>query len=228
MAAKSLRPGMVGIYAAYVVCNEAELIAESVRSVKAYVDGFVFVDSAFHANELDATHSTDDTRALAEAAAHPLSMTYVESDRKMELDEARNLSLSLIPKGSWALTIDGDETILGDRHEVQAMFDECRAGELDGVGISVFTAMLRFDGHAPAIGKKQYRQLPVVHTRGVQPRLAPVNGLSWRWTGYSYGLYSGDELLRRPVDPRMVMVNHRTRQTFEAYQSDYIWESKLL
>lgn len=218
------------IAACYVVFNEAELIAESVRSAKAYVDKFIFVDSAFTANPLDVTHSTDATRELAEAAAAPVPVTYVESDTKLDIDAARNLSLSLVPPKGWALTIDGDETILGDRRDVAGLFDDIRNRTIRApTGISVFTAALRFDGHAPAISEEQYGLLPMIYTRGVQPRLVPAKGAEWHRVphGRSYGLYVNGTLARGPVDPRMVIVNHRTRQTFGAYQNDYQWESAL-
>lgn len=219
------------IVATYVVFNEAELIAESIRSVKAYVDRFVFVDSAFRSHPSEATHSTDRTRQIAEAACHPLPVTYVESDRKMELDEARNLSHSLLEPGDWAFTIDGDETLLADRTEADEVVDEIRRGYLrEPIRIGVYNAVLAFKGRAPAISEEQYGVLPVQYTHGVQPRLFPVAGSEWKLVpnGSSYGLYHNGSLPRGRIDRRMTIVNHRTRQLYSIYQDDYVWESELL
>jgi glycosyltransferase involved in cell wall biosynthesis len=215
------------ITASYVVCNEDVLIAESIRSVKVFVDRFVFVDAVFTTNPLAAMHSTDRTRQVAEQAAYPLPVVYHESDRKMELDEARNLALELVGD-HWTLIIDGDETLLGERHEVQALRNAIIGGQVDDpIGVSVFTAMLRFDGHAPAISAEQYGILPVVHTRGLQPRLVKAKGAYWRKVpnGRSYGLYRDEQLLGAPATDALVLVNHRTRQSYAAYQNDYVWET---
>lgn len=219
------------LVASYVVFNEAELIAESIRSVKAYVDGFVFFDVAFRSNPVHATHSTDDTRAIASAAAHPLPFTYYQASEKMELDAARNLALRM-SDGDMVLIIDGDETLLGERAEMAELVDEIHRGYLrDPIGVTVFSSALRYDGHAPAIDAKGYGNLPVVYTRGIQPRIVPAKGSDWRLVpnGGSYGLYRGEDLVKvRPADPRLVLINHRTRQVFDAYQNDYAWQTALL
>ena len=219
------------IVALYCVFNEEALIAESIRSVKSYVDRFVIVDAVFTSNPADATHSTDRTRQVAEAAADPLPVLYAESDRKLALDVARNRAFSLLDRDDWALIIDGDETLLGDRDELRRLFSDARRSAIDDpVGASVYTSALDFRGHAPAIDAVAYEQLPVHYTRGVQARLVPVDGMAWRLVpnGRSYGLYRDAELVTgKPADPRLTIVNHRTRQTFEAYQSDYVWETGL-
>lgn len=219
------------IVAAYCVFNEEALIAESIRSVKAFVDRFIFIDAAFRSNPLPATHSTDRTREVAERAVYPLPLTYHEADSKMELDAARNLALRLMDDDDWALIIDGDETLLGERDEIRGLFNEIRRRErVEPVGMSVFSSALVFDGHAPAIDSDAYQTLSVVYTRGRQVRLVQASGLTWQLVpnGGSYGMYRDGHLVKAPADPRLVMVNHRTRQTFDAYQNDYVWETALL
>jgi len=215
------------VLACYVVWNEQELMAESMRSVKAYVDGYVVVDSAFTVNPVDVAHSTDDTRQVAEAAAHPLPLTYIESQVKMREEAARNLAL-LAVESDWAFIVDGDETLLGARSELLELFASIRLGETtDPVGVSVYTAALLTASrqHAPQIAQEEYDNLPVIYTRGVQPRLLP-QGCEYRQTPHgSIGLYRNGELVKVPADPRLSLVNHHTRQSYAAYQHDYVWES---
>ncbi len=215
------------IVASYVVHNEEALIAESVRSVKAYVDRYVFVDAVFTTNPVEATYSTDRTRQEAERAAHPLPVTYIESGTKLELAEARNIALRE-SDGDWTLIIDGDETLLGARHEVDALMAQARSGELtEPQWVSVYSGVLVFQGHAPAISEAAYHDLPVIHTRGRQPRLLRAKGIEWRLVpnGKSYGLYEGDVLIQGDLTDAFSLINHRTRQTYAAYQNDYSWET---
>lgn len=219
----------MSVVATYVVFNEAPLIAESIRSIKNYVDRIVVVDSAFLTNPVDATHSTDGTKEVAEHAAEGVPLTYVESDRKLALAEARNLSHSLLDERDWALTIDGDETLLGNHADVSSLFVDVKRGAIPAeVGISVFTAAVAFQGQAPDISEVQYGQLPIIHTRGVQPRLFPVRGVTWGRveTGRrTYAMFRRGEIVMNKIpDPRAVLVNHRIRQSYEVYQSDYVWE----
>jgi hypothetical protein len=221
--------GKPEIVASYVVCNEEVLIAESVRSVKAYVDRFVFVDVVFTTNQLQAMHSTDRTRKRAQKAAYPVPVTYVESDRKMALDEARNLALSLCD--GWALILDGDETLLGAREDVEALLGAIRSGEVtEPIGVLVYTSALTFDGHAPSITETDYQTLPVIYTRGVQHRLLSSKGAEWRPVPSrgAFGLYSDGAMPSSPPTDAFVIVNHRTRQSFAAYQHDYIWETATI
>jgi len=214
------------VIASYVVCNEAQLIGESMRSVKAYVDGFAVVDSAFTTNPIDATHSTDDTRSVAEIAAAPLPLTYVEASQKLELENARNQALEMVGD-DWAFIIDGDETLLGHRPELVDLFAAIRLGDItEPVGVAVYTANLLFNGHAPKVSTKEYDTLPVIYSRGVQPRLLPAKGTDWHRVpnGITYGIYRGDDLVKVPADPRLLLINHHTRQDFGGYQHDYLWE----
>lgn len=220
----------MSIVATYCVYNEADLIAESIRSVKAYVDRFVFIDAAFTTNPVEATHSTDDTRRIAEEVAAPLPVTYVESDTKLDLARARNMSFGLLDEDDWALVIDGDEVLLGERTELRDMFAAVR-GRIaqDPIGMAIFTAVVQFQGHAPAINEAGYRTLPIVHTRGNQSRLLPVAGVEWMRTPTprgTYGMYRDGVLIKgHNPDPRAVIINQRIRQSYEHYQLDYIRET---
>lgn len=213
------------VIACYVVWNEQELMAESMRSVKAYVDGFVVVDSAFISNPVDIAHSTDATRKVTEAAAAPLPLTYIESQVKMREDAARNLAL-LAVENDWAFIVDGDETLLGNRSALVDLFAAIRLGEIsDPIGVPVYTSALLVNSHAPQITRDEYDSLPVIYTRGVQPRVLPP-GCEYRQVPHgSIGLHRNGELVKPAADERITLVNHRTRQSFESYQHDYLWES---
>jgi glycosyltransferase involved in cell wall biosynthesis len=219
----------VSIVATYCVFNEADLIAESIRSVKAFVDRFVVIDAAFTTNPVEATHSTDNTRETVENAADPLPVLYCESDRKLNLDHARNMSFRFVDPGDWALVIDGDEVLLGEWNELRELFGEIRRRKIsEPVGLNVYTACVKFDGHAPAIGEDEYKRLPIIHTRGVQARLLPADDVQWKRTPTrrgTYGMYRDGELVKGCVDPRAVIVNQRIRQSYEHYQLDYVRES---
>src|SRR5213075_2987439 len=96
------------IVACYVVANEADHLADSMRSVKAYVDRFVIVDSLFRTNPLPGTHSTDSTKEVAQRAAGVVPLLYIESQERLSEPEARNLYLT-VTRDAWILVMDGDE-----------------------------------------------------------------------------------------------------------------------
>ena len=219
------------VVATYVIFEEEEQIAESVRTMKDLVDAFVFVDAAFTYNPVEVTHSTDDTRRVAEAAAHPVPFTYYESDHKMTQVQARNKTFSFLRPADWAFVIDGDETMLGRYLEAEALMAEARAGLLgESVGIEVFTAALRFNGNAPDISEEEYPRLPIIYTRGVQPRLLRAHGVRWGQTPIkTVAPFREKRFVREePVDPRIKLVNHRVRQAYGVYQNDFVWEMNEL
>jgi glycosyltransferase involved in cell wall biosynthesis len=218
---------MAKVIGCYVVWNEAQLIVDSIRSLKAYVDGFVFVDSAFTSNPVAGAHSTDETRLVAEAACDPLPVTYIESQVKMRIPAARNLAL-LACEDDWAFIVDGDETLLAHRTEVIDLFASIRLGDVtEPIGVSVYTANLLFHGHAPQVSQEEYDSLPLIYSRGVQPRLLPARGTEWRRVpnGETYGIYRDDALVKVPADPRLTLINHHTAQPLAGYRHDYVWES---
>lgn len=217
------------IVATYVVCNEERLIGESIRSVAAYVDRFVILDVVFRANPLRATHSTDRTRAVAEAAAGATPLTYVEASHKMTEVAARNRTLTMLGLRDWALIVDGDETMVGDHASVLELMAWVRSGVIsEALGLSVYTGAVLFSGQAPQMSAAEYQCLPVVSTLGIQPRLFPRRD-------HVYRLAEGDRTPALYRDGEWVgsgqlvgecfLVNHRTRQTYDAYQNDYAWES---
>lgn len=217
------------VWATYVAFREAHAIGESIRTIKAYVDGIVVVDAAFKTNDYPAPASDDGQREVVEAAADGLPVKYFAADKKMELADARTLKFRMVPPKCWALVIDGDETLLGHRTEVKALFDEIRTGgHVEAVGVGVYTAALVFHGHAPDISEEAYGRLPIIYTRGVQPRLVVAAGSEWRRVpnGRTYGLYRGKNLVKAAVDPRVTLVNHHTRQSYVEYQNDYVWETR--
>ena len=221
---------MSRIIACYNVFNEQTLIAESVRSVKAYVDGFVFVDAAYVVNPLDATHSTDATRQRALEAAYPLRVDYHESDRKLGLIEARNLATSMVSDGDWALIIDGDEMLYGHHPIISQLVDGVHAGTLESpIGMGVYTASVMFEGGAPSVSAEAYQTLPVIHSLGVQSRLVAVDGIHWQMVpgGDTGWAYHGDQILKAPATEGVFIVNHRIRQPYEIYQADWVWETNF-
>lgn len=227
------------IVATYAVANEAAQIAESLRSVKAYVDRYVIVDSVFVTNPIDATHSTDETRDVCEAVCYPVPLEYVESDRKMRQDDARNEYLDRVAPGDWIINLDGDEVLYGDHDEIRAALSWLQHGEhgYRGLSIPVLSAAVMFNGYASEMPAEAYWSNPIIHTTGYAPRVfrnsadlvyrdvvAP-NGIV-----DNQGLWVGDKLLGSmcPKDSRLLIVNHHVRQSFEAYQADAVWELRNL
>lgn len=223
---------MKDIVACYVVANEAEHIAESIRSVKAYVDRFVIVDSLFETNPLPGTHSTDDTRRVAHTAAAGKPLDYIVSDERLDEPTARNLYLAA-SRGDWILVMDGDEQLYGDHARVLELFEDVRAEKIwDGVLLAVYTVAVNFNGNAPEMDELSYEVNPLISTRGEQARLldnAAERGLTYRHTPLGighvafdrHGLFaSGDA----PYRDEAFIINHHTRQSYEGYQRDYVWE----
>jgi hypothetical protein len=178
------------IVACYAICDEADTIAESVRSLKAYVDRFVVIDSSFLSNPKPATHSMDGTRLIVEALcasppARPL--IYIASDAKLLQYYARNAYLELVPTDDWVFVVDGDEVLYGDYYATHELFDQLRAprpqplpqplGEpepfypYEVVSIPVYTTAINIDKHAPDITELEYTTRPLVSTMGYMPRL---------------------------------------------------------
>ncbi len=222
--------------ACYVVANEADAIAESLRSVKAYVDRFVIVDSIFTANPIDATHSTDETKAVCESICAPVPLTYIESDRKLPQEEARNLYLDAVPHGEWIVNLDGDEVLYGDYFEMREVMAwiTSDAHGLPAINVPILSAAVLANGYAHEMTAETYRTNPIVHTRGYGPRFFR-NSPFLRYREYvtddgivdNQGLYQGLHLLgsKAITDARMVIVNHHVRQTFEGYRHDAVWEA---
>lgn len=220
--------------ACYVVANEADVIADSLRSVKAYVERFVIVDSVFRSNPIDATHSTDNTREMCEAICAPVPLTYIESPRKLGQEEARNRYLDEVEFGDWVINLDGDEVLYADYQEAGEVFGWLEHGESpDALNVPILTSAVMHQGSALDMPSETYRLAPVIHTRGHAPRIfRRTRGLRYREVTHANGLvdnqgvYVGNETLSSLAvrDDRLLIVNHHVRQSFAAYQADAVWE----
>lgn len=216
------------IVATYVAYNESQILGESIRSVRPYVDAIVVVDTAFPENPTAESHSTDGQRLVAERAAGPLPLKYELPDRRLTQVEARNLSFAGLSAVDWALVIDGDETVLGDHAELGSFFRKVRQTVAPhSYGVKVFTSAVLFRGHAPVMTRDHYETGPIVHTRGVQPRLIRRMGVTWTRTAKGPLAPVRDGRVVKPEisDPRLSIVNHHVRQSFAGYQEDYVRET---
>jgi hypothetical protein len=226
------------IVACYAVANEARLIAESLRSVKAYVDRYVVVDSIWDTIPLNATHSTDVTRRICEEVCYPVPLTYIESDRKLRQEEARNRYLEEVRSGDWAFVIDGDEVLYADHTEAIQTFGWLRHGEhsIRALNIPVMTGAVMFNGQAADMPIEHYVIGPIIHTRGLAPRIFRASP-SIRYRAVvsadgvldNMGVWEGDLTIDSGAvtDTRLTIINHHVRQSFAEYQADAIWETLI-
>jgi hypothetical protein len=221
--------------ACYVACNEADVIAESLRSVKAYVERFVVVDAVFSANPLEATHSTDNQREVCERICAPVPLTYIEADRKLPQEAARNRYLDEVPEGEWIVNLDGDEVLYVDYFVALEVMSWLQHGnDVDAINVPILSAAVLNTGMALDIAQDTYETAPIVHTQGYAPRFFR-NRAALRYREYiapngivdNQGLYEGTKLLasKAPRDARMTIVNHHVRQSWQGYQADAIWEA---
>ena len=216
--------------ALYVAANEGRNIAESMRSVKAYVDRFVIVDSIFASNPDPATHSTDDQWAEVARAGRGKLLTYVKSDAKMTETEARNLALSYLEPGDWGLIIDGDECLYGDHAALLSLRIAMDDPLLLSVAIPVYTTAVLHNGDAPSMTVDEYETKPLISTSSFMVRFVR------KTDGLHYELPSGH------ITPMLVdgsgavltpslefdfafLINRHATQPFDVYQNDYVWET---
>jgi glycosyltransferase involved in cell wall biosynthesis len=224
------------IIACLAVANEARHISDTIRSVKAFVDGYVIVDSLFETNPLPGTHSTDATRAIAERVCAPLPLTYIESTERLDEPAARNRYLAET-LDDWILVMDGDEQLYGDHVWIRQLFDLVRSGgRWTGVSIPVYTVAINFNGNAPEMTAWAYAHNPLLSTVGHQARLMfndRERGLRYAHTPLGIGHVAFDKDGREASEGAVEMndlfvINHHTRQSFEEYQRDYIWEREAI
>lgn len=216
------------IVATYVAFEDDLTIGESVRTVKQYVDRIVVVDSSFVSNPVRETSSRTNQRQIVNEAAGDTPLDYVVSGVKLTEVGARNLTLEYLGPADWAFVIDGDETLLGDHNELGSFFRRVRMTlALEAFGVKVLTSAVLFKGHAPEMTKEHYESAPIIHTRGVQPRVFRAMGTEWRATpkGTVAPFRGRDIVTPTSTDPRPTIVNHHVRQSFEGYQADYEWET---
>jgi glycosyltransferase involved in cell wall biosynthesis len=241
------------IVVCYTVANEATTIVESIRSLKAYVDRFVVIDSIFDSNPIESTHSTDDTEALTRlaCAAHPARpLTYVSSNAKLVQTYARNAYLELVDPPDWVFVVDGDEVFYGDHIKILELFAAIRTPshpQHDGLGSSialpVFTTAVNVHKMAPDVTPDEFAYAPLISTVGYMPRLFQAHR-SLRYTvpsgastpALTYLADSSDDP-PRPLDQYllptyavppgdMFIINHHPRQSLEAYKNDYVWATR--
>lgn len=228
--------------ACYTVFNESRLIAESILSVKAYVDRYVIVDSVFKSNAVDATHSTDDTRAICERLCASVPLLYIESLVKLSEDEARNSYLAEVPHGDWLLVIDGDEVLYGAHEGIESLirnnFDERVPSRLDAVAVPVFTTAVKFNGMGGDVDAVTYEQAARINTVGYSARFQRSRpGLEYRQVVVAEGPYAGELALHglyhgaeyvgdsNSRTNAAFLINHHTRQSHAEYLADYAWET---
>ena len=223
------------IVACLCVANEERLIAEAIRSVKAYVDRYVIVDSIFVANEaVDSPHSTDATRAIAERVCAPVPLTYIESQTKLNEQDARNVYLDQLNEDDWALTIDGDEVLQGDYPPTKVLFDRCRVAPRvwEVLSMRVYTTAVMFRGMGKDMDPDTYATAPLIQTSGWMPHLVRMSAArGWRYrvnaAGIPHGLYDSAGQFAGNVAIRTnaaFVVNQHARQSHEEYVADCIWE----
>jgi hypothetical protein len=234
---------MAKIIACYAVCNEANLIAQSLRSVKAYVDGYVIVDSVFTSNSIDATHSTDQTRAVCERVCKPVPLTYIEAQEKMTEQQARNTYINQVPDGDWILWLDGDEALYGDHATLCRTFKEIREGKIKGaMSCKVYTTAVLCHGLGKDVTGEQYALNPTIQTFGYQTKLyQKQKGFHHREVrisqrngkielAYEDACYDANDVLvtDRHSNPSdfMFVINHHVSQTHQEYVADCIWALK--
>lgn len=106
------------IYCAWILWNEEHLISKSIRSVKDYVDYFIFIDGAWKSNlraQADGSFvSTDNTHDIVKSELPSSKMLWV-SPTKYWLNEASKRTAyckifeEMGKKGDWLLWLDADE-----------------------------------------------------------------------------------------------------------------------
>ena len=230
---------MTEIVACYVVFNEEDHLAESIRSIKNYVDRFIVIDSVFKSNPIEATHSTDRTRAVAEAVcAAPPAKTclYIESLEKITEVEARNSYLEFLGSSDWAFVIDGDEILYGDHARILEAFKSIRNGSTrSNLAIPVYTVAIDANKMAPDITSEEFSLNPTLTTSGYMPRLFEARpdlrytlekgmvtpALTYAGPPAQYLLEAG-----RSIPGELFLINHHTRQSLVSYYNDYVWETE--
>jgi glycosyltransferase involved in cell wall biosynthesis len=210
--------------ACYVLFNEEQHIAESIRSIKAFVDHIVVVDGAFSTNPAGPGPSTDSTRAQVERVCGATRLTYITTSNLAE-HEARNLALTRVDAGDWVLAIDGDEVFYGDFTKV--LF------EGTDVALRIYTTAVLFDGNADAMDEETYWTNPVVSTGGQQPRFfrnAPKTGYARKTVNDQsfVHLYRRDEEIVGTLVEGAFIINRHVAQPFAGYLADFAWETAQL
>lgn len=221
---------MIGA-ACYVAWNEATLIAESIRSVKAYVDRFVVIDGAFSTNPAPGpVASTDGMREVVERACTGSPLTYIVPPARLEEHVARNACLAELEADEWALVIDADEILTADHDLIRRHLAHLpRRGIVE---LPIYTTAVLFAGNADAMSPAEYEMAPVIATRGYMPRLLrAASDLHYQRDEVAPGVFThcalwrGSELAMGPRWPGVRLINRHVAQPFEGYLADYAWET---
>lgn len=215
------------VTALYVAYNEEARIAESIRSVKAYVDRVVVVDGLFKGNPAEGLHSTDRQREAAEHGARGVELVYLMPHERLAEHEARNLALSQVALGDWAVILDADEVLYGDHRATE----EAIRRPAGNYALRVWTTAVLANRSAPDIDEDLYASAPLIETSGWQTKVVRrTAGLETRRVESSPGqftyddLYDGPSYLHGAAIEQPFVINHRIRKTHAEYQATYLWE----
>jgi len=220
------------LIACYVVCNEERLIAESLRSVKAYVDGYVIVDCVFKSNAaVDATHSTDRTRAICEKVCSPIPLTYIESTVKLTEQDARNIYLSKVENGDCILWLDGDEVIYGSHKEISLLVKDIHEGKMRwGISFPTYTTAVLNRGLGKDMLEEAYLTNPLINTCCHQMKIFQKQEGDHHINSDTVSedaVYDSHDVLvtNRSIHPSstIIVINHHVRQSHQEYVADCIW-----
>lgn len=235
----------MSIVACYVASNEAGLLVDSIRSVKAYIDKIVVIDAVFTRNPINATHSTDDSmaRALAIADAEPRrEIVYVESSIKLTEAQARSCYLNYLLAGvDWGFIIDSDEMLYGDYTKTMGLFAGLRTQKPGSphapvaFDMAVFTTAPLTHKSAPETEPFEYQTAPIISYYGSMPRIfGATSDVAYAEAKFGVTPFLISRSSGRPIkgdhliDPKgAFLVNHHTRQSLESYRNDYEWEKML-
>ena len=217
----------------YVAWNEAALIGESMRSIKAYVERFVVIDCAFSSNPSKGpVGSSDGMREIVEAAADGKPLTYIVPAIRLEEQDARNLYLAELELDEWAFLLDADEILVVDHDTMRALLDDGLHHVWPAASLRIFTTAVMFNGNADAMPAEIYDSAPIISTSGFQPRIVVASqGLHYQRDEIRPGTFTHSSLWRAGrlvVGQELeepIILNRHVAQAFASYQADYAWES---
>lgn len=136
---------------------------------------------------------------------------------------------------AWCLVLDADEILIAERTNpadttfggfLKSARDETLAGW--SYGIDIVTTALLFKGHAPDIDEDAYSSLPIVSSRGSQPRFFRAREARYAPTGHGAPMLFHKDTRRTtaPIADTLI-INQRHRKSWDSYQAAYEWEQKL-
>jgi hypothetical protein len=233
--AEPIGPAAHEIVAVYVAHDEPELLVESIRSLKLYVDRFVIYDSIFFGNPQFVLPSEQRDAAASVLEAEPRRpYTYVSPTHTMPEADARSAAIREVLDGDWILIVDSDEIMYGNHRQLTEFFHEMRSGSLDhhkALNVGVFTTAVNVSKNAPDITPEEYMFSPTLSTFGYMARLI-------RKTPHLAYVHPPGGRTPMPADNEGpvvatmwmpndfgILVNDHIRQPLESYKNDFAWES---